>query len=290
MFSSAVLAYPAGIRVNETGMLLFIFPINISPSWQFLLEGLVSAGLGVVTLFSTSSAMSASGFRRGGRFFGLDRFRLWLRLGIGRVLGLGLRSGDPDSVLQLLLVEFGKQVSVLDALQWKKSYCPEHRLWVEDFCNGIEIPKGAVILRDGGGAFWSDGSILEELQWDNHIKYPACVHQLLSPNDNRWHGAAKKRWRESGVNFKDDAAASIKLLLFLDKETHGCEKWFRTNLQVDREEVSREIVEQLVLGNSERVQDYYKRCRRLYRIHVGLDARGEAHERPNDALDGTYWQ
>jgi hypothetical protein len=55
-------------------------------------------------------------------------------------------------------------------------------------------------------------SVLESLGFAKHVPYPAPVHQHLSPNDNRLHGTAKARWRNSGVDFQDDVESSLLLL------------------------------------------------------------------------------
>jgi len=89
-----------------------------------------------------------------------------------------------------------------------------------------------VILSDLGGSFIDQGkSVLLDLGFQKHVCYPAAVHQYLSPNDNRLHGTAKKVWRESDIDYKDDVRSSIFLLHCLDNDIQAQSKmWFDRNM------------------------------------------------------------
>ena len=114
----------------------------------------------------------------------------------------------------------------------KKKYareCPELiRLFFEDY----EVPSGCTIYSDEGNSFFEDSeSVLLEVGFMKHERYPAKVHQYLSPNDNRLHGTSKHAWRNCGVDFSDDVESCICLLNYLDRDTEKYSKhWWDKNM------------------------------------------------------------
>ena len=134
------------------------------------------------------------------------------------------------------------------------------------------IPRNVVVFSDNGKSFFPGGvSVLEPLGFAKHVSYPAPVHQYLSPHDNRLHGTAKARWRNSGVDFKDDVESSLLLLSHLDVDlaAHGA-TWFKRNIL----DLTAQSARELIRGKSgERAQVDYDR---LYAYHTfaGLDATG----------------
>ena len=107
--------------------------------------------------------------------------------------------------------------------------------------------------------------------------YPAPVHQHLSPNDNRLHGTAKARWRNSGVDFEDDVESSLLLLSHLDVElvAHGA-MWFRRNILVPTATSARELLRGRS-GNRAQVDD---NRRYAYYRFAGL----ESTQRPEETI------
>lgn len=139
-----------------------------------------------------------------------------------------------------------------------------------------QIPRNVVVFSDNGKSFFPGGvSVLESLGFAKHVSYPAPVHQHLSPNDNRLHGTAKARWRNSGVDFKDDVESSLWLLSHLDVElaAHGA-TWFRRNLLDLTAKSARELIRGSS-GNRAQVDSD-----RLYAYHIfaGLNAMGRPEE------------
>ena len=134
-----------------------------------------------------------------------------------------------------------------------------------------QIPQNVVVFSDNGKSFFPGGvSALESLGFAKHVSYPAPVHQHLSPNDNRLHGAAKASWRNSGVNFKDDVESSLRLLNHLDVAlaAHGA-TWFEQNIL----KLTIESARELIRGRSgKRAQVDYDRLY-AYQIFAGLDAK-----------------
>ena len=138
------------------------------------------------------------------------------------------------------------------------------------------IPPNVVVFSDNGKSFFPGGvSALESLGFAKHVSYPAPVHQHLSPNDNRLHGTAKARWRNSGVDFQDDVESSLLLLGYLDVDlaAHGV-TWFKRNIF----DLTAKSARELIRGKSgNRAQVDYDRLY-AYHIFAGLDATGRPEE------------
>jgi hypothetical protein len=145
---------------------------------------------------------------------------------------------------------------------------------VRRFFATYDAGKDCTVLSDQGRAFKDNGvDLFAALGFRRHRCYPAAVHQYLSPNDNRLHGAAKKAWTEARVDFADDVLACCCLLNRLD----GCNKdvrtWFDTNLQLRAGTPTLERIEALIKGERVSESAYFKKCLREYRLFAGQDAR-----------------
>lgn len=133
----------------------------------------------------------------------------------------------------------------------------------------------------------------------NHAVYPSAVHQYLSPNDNRYHGVAKQRWRASDVDFSNDVESSLRLLHELDSvEQKHIKKWFTKNLQLGQNEATVEAAEKVIFGfarNENDRMDFYKQCRQEYEEEI-VQKPKRRHDhivlKPSaldSAFDGDYW-
>lgn len=179
-------------------------------------------------------------------------------------------------VLVSALARFGipaKRVLYLGTDQSEsRTYVNESAELLRRFFNLYRIPKQVVVFSDNGSAFFPDGaSALTPLGFAKHVSYPAPVHQYLSPNDNRLHGAAKARWRSSGVDFKDDVESSLMLLHDLDVNLaeYG-ETWFKRNIM----ELNASSARDMIRGRSgERAQVDADRLH-AYRRFIGLNDEG----------------
>src|SRR3989338_5042025 len=148
-----------------------------------------------------------------------------------------------------------------------RTFVSESPSLVRLFFERYGVPKDCVIYSDNGKSFFEDGtSVLGELGFSKHLTYPACVHQFLSPNDNRHHGAAKAAWRNAGIEFTNDVLAAIRLLRFLDKDaTAHSEEYFNRNLLLISEESSKTMINgrkmtkmstsKIVYGSTNRLQE-----------------------------------
>jgi len=114
-----------------------------------------------------------------------------------------------------------------------RCYVPESSSLVRQFFALYKVSSNWTVLSDNGNSFKEDGKdIFQQLGFENHEYYPAAVHQYLSPNDNKLHGAAKQKWRQLGIDFSDDVIASISLLKCLDDCSDKSYEWFDRNLQI----------------------------------------------------------
>jgi hypothetical protein len=153
-----------------------------------------------------------------------------------------------------------------------RAYVSESADLLGRFFDLYQIPKQVVVFSDNGAAFFPDGvSALTPLGFAKHVAYPAPVHQYLSPNDNRLHGTAKARWRNSRVDFKNDVESSLMLLHDLDVDlTEYGETWFRRNIL----DLNSKSARELIRGRSgERAQVDADRLH-AYRMFIGLNGEG----------------
>ena len=145
-------------------------------------------------------------------------------------------------------------------------YVAESNDLLRQFFDLYEVPGGAIIFSDNGR---STKGVLTDLGFAKHIFYPAPVHQYISPNDNRLHGTAKRSWRASQVDFKDDVESSLLLLNHLDSDIAAhSEYWFDQNVVELTEESAREIIS----GRGGKGGKVDAERRRAYRIFAGQDA------------------
>jgi hypothetical protein len=148
-------------------------------------------------------------------------------------------------------------------------YASESAELLQRFFELYELPDDVVVFTDNGKAFFPCGaSALEPLGFTKHVPYPAPVHQYLSPNDNRLHGTAKRSWRESGIDFKDDVQSSLLLLnhLDIDISKQGA-KWFQRNITA----LTKETALELISGRGGKGADIDHDRRYAYRFFAGLD-------------------
>ena len=171
-----------------------------------------------------------------------------------------------------------------------RTFVSESPSLVRLFFERYGVPKDCVIYSDNGKSFFEDGtSVLGELGFSKHLTYPACVHQFLSPNDNRHHGAAKAAWRNAGIEFTNDVLAAIRLLRFLDKDaTAHSEEYFNRNLLLISEESSKTMIN----GRKDDENEYLKNCLWEYQSAARIDPRGDQSDIPEQlrtSLDGRRW-
>jgi len=68
------------------------------------------------------------------------------------------------------------------------------------------------------------------LGFEEHVTYPADVHQYLSPNDNKLHGC-KAKWYQGYYEEEGEVEHSLRLMKLLDEETvANSKRYFDNNL------------------------------------------------------------
>jgi len=94
----------------------------------------------------------------------------------------------------VLLEEFNLNASNIILLEnFNQNYVRESaeilKIWLDDSNN---IQDGTFILHNEGSGFseLADDENFNS-KWFKHITYPLEIHELLSPNDNGWHGPAE---------------------------------------------------------------------------------------------------
>lgn len=158
-------------------------------------------------------------------------------------------------------------------------YVPESRNLLRQFFEMYAVPEGAIVFSDNGR---STKGVLTDLGFTKHVYYPATVHQYLSPNDNRLHGTAKKSWRATQVDFKDDIESSLLLLSLLDSDIKAhSEQWFENNIMKLTQESAREIIS----GRGGKGGKVDAERRRTYRIFSDQNIRAVQQEIPGDLRD-----
>lgn len=174
-----------------------------------------------------------------------------------------------DDCLKEMDIDIKRIVYVGKEKEESRTYVTESPALLRIFFKHYKIPKQAVILSDLGRSFVDQGkSVLLDFGFQKHVYYPAAVHQYLSPNDNRLHGTAKKVWRESNRDYKDDVRSSIFLLHCLDNDIQTQSKmWFDRNMiQLKETEV-----EELIGAVGSKFSKIHKSCLRKYCAWMKLE-------------------
>lgn len=170
-----------------------------------------------------------------------------------------------------------------------RTYVTEKSELIRKFFAHYAIADDCVIFSDNGNSFAEHGqSVLEDLGFQQHLYYPACVHQYLSPNDNNVHGSAKKAWRAARRSFEDDVDSCLHLLQLLDRSTTNNSKlFFQTNLL----SLTKSTVERLVTGNTIDSKFAVKSLN-AFKKSQGLDCVGDQSDIPvalRSLLNGSYY-
>ena len=135
----------------------------------------------------------------------------------------------------------------------------------------------------------------------NTLVYPSEVHHLLSPNDNNFHGVAKRRWRlDRTIDWSKDEIISLSLLHYLNTvESEKVIKYFKTNLFIGNYESCtlkkcKDIVGQGYDSFVEK-KDFLDAAKKTYILFVNPKQRKLLlRETPllkgfNSTFDGKYW-
>jgi transposase len=153
--------------------------------------------------------------------------------------------------------------------------------------------ENILFLSDQGAAF-KDGheSLIEKNGYGHHLFYPPCVHQFLSPNDNKLHGVAKAKWRGMFDNFDDDVECSLGLMHVLDGvQSDTIKKWFKCNMFLGRGRVTEEKVKELISRAPTKISSLHEACINEYMIWAGIESEESSSDRRlSSGLDGSFWE
>ena len=146
------------------------------------------------------------------------------------------------------------------------------------------------VFTDNGDEF---ANMDERFGFARHIVYEPCVHEWLSPNDNRLHGV-KLAWRKDlNVNFEDDVDTCLNLMNRLDNVSEKLiNGYFRRNFALGGQDITKEVLEEIMGKDREIGAEYYEECLYEYRVFSGQDARGTVPDGLAELvslLDGKYW-
>ena len=153
-----------------------------------------------------------------------------------------------------------------------------------------------IFFSDNGSAFKNaNGSVIEQMGYANHVFYPACVHQYLSPNDNKLHGAAKSKWHGMPISFDDDVESSIALMKSLDDVPQDAiRSWWVSNFFLSSGIVRDDRVRRAIFDAESKWSGLHEACIHEYESWFAHEERlAEQQEgtpkRDNAGLDGPYW-
>ena len=146
-----------------------------------------------------------------------------------------------------------------------RCYVQESSSLVQKFFGLYTLPRRCTVLSDNGNAFLDSGDdVLLKIGFFDHLQYPSIVHHFLSPNDNRLHGAAKKKWREMKLDYTDDVMTSIALLRCLDDSNGNVGSYFERNMQLGSKKPRLDQVHDLIEGQDILDSQYFQRCLELF--------------------------
>lgn len=199
-----------------------------------------------------------------------------------------------ENSLKLFNISPNRVVYVGEKKEERRTYVSESPQLLRLFFKMFKVPLQCTILTDNGRSFVEEKEdVLLKLGFASHLCYPAVVHQYLSPNDNKFHGAAKQKWRKMGLDFSDDVTSSIALLHCLDECTCHIPVWFEKNLQLGSPSPMLDQVVSVVGDYSMLDHDHFQECLEKFRVWMGMDARGHVPDAPpglDSSLDGKFWR
>jgi transposase len=174
------------------------------------------------------------------------------------------------------------------------------RLFFKHYWEVLKDMVDLVVYCDNGTALYpkygdeETGSPILEREFNiTQRALPAAVHQLLSPNDNKFHGVVKAKWRALGEKLKDDVFSSLTFLKTCDEvEEEVIENWFVRNFFLEGGLVTTGAVSIMMSSRPSARVEYFRECLRCYEERFGgpQATTTKAIKRLYSELDGMAWK
>ena len=124
------------------------------------------------------------------------------------------RRMNQELAVQAALTEFNIDAKQIVYIPGTKYYTYERAEIIRACLKRVRnsILCDSVIFSDNARLYLSEEQPITTSLRANTARYPAEVHQYMSPNDNHLHGAAKAKWRK----FRRKKLAGVKGHVFSD--------------------------------------------------------------------------
>ena len=121
---------------------------------------------------------------------------------------------NQESAVQAALTEFNVDAKQIVYIPDTKYYTYERAEIIRAYLKRVRnyIFCDSVIFSDNARMYLSEEQPITTSLRANTARYPAEVHQYMSPNDNHLHGAAKAKWRK----FRRQKLPGVKGRIFSD--------------------------------------------------------------------------
>lgn len=203
-----------------------------------------------------------------------------------------------------LMEKYGITLEQVVFLGGTAHFVPESRHLLKKFGATVQVPSESVIFSDRGNAFFKRRrSVIPKYFGVQTATYPPVIHHLLSPNDNHFHGVAKRQWRclaqKEGWDKDDGVESSLCLLSLLTyAEPEAICGYFKHNFFIGRKCVKPDRCMDLVTNGvltSIRKNEYLAQAEAAYQKYESQVSRlvpDDGATPPcelENSLDGRYW-
>ena len=155
-----------------------------------------------------------------------------------------------------------------NAANESRTYVPESASLIRQWAAHYQIDaKKTIILTDNGKSYFEEKEdVFARMGFKAQYWYTAAVHAFLSPNDNKFHGQAKRQWLAEGLDYSDDVKSSISLLFWLDQPTREhILGYFHQNFLLRVYNPTPLDSMQVITRKGSKPQKYFKRCLEEYK-------------------------
>ena len=177
---------------------------------------------------------------------------------------------EKESAVQAALHEFDVNANQIVFIPNKKHYTYERveiiRAYLKRMRNHILC--GSVIFSDNARLYLNEDHPITSTLRANTARYPAEIHQYMSPNDSHLHGMAKAKWKKNRrkklPGIKGRVFSDVCLLGKLTHIGRGVIRgFFAANLFLDSRQLTVKRCKDHIMGAKKGKQDrnlYHKNC------------------------------